>query len=86
MAKTTAQQQAAYPARRSHAGNDGNGQRRLALWLGTAAALALARLAKRYCVTKREMMERLLNAADGDVLDTLELDSPEWEAYFRVTQ
>lgn len=82
MAKTAAQRQAEYRARRPHAGDDGNGERRLSLWVRSGTALALGRLARRYCVTKQEMIERLVIAEDDRVLSDIELDSPEWDAYF----
>lgn len=75
---STAQRQAAYRARR----NEGEGDRRINAWISSAAALALARLARRYGVTQREALERLIKAADDEVLQGLELDSPEWDAYF----
>lgn len=56
MAQTNAEQQSAYRARRATAGTDGNGERRLDMWVTTEAELALARLARRYSVTKREML------------------------------
>jgi hypothetical protein len=70
MAKTAAQRQAAYRARRPHAGNDG---------------LALARLARRYAVTQRALIERLVIAEDERILAGMELDSPQWHAYFADT-
>lgn len=54
MALTTAQRQAAYRARRATAGESGNGDRRLDMWMSTEADLALARLARRYAMTKRK--------------------------------
>jgi hypothetical protein len=42
MAKTAAERQAAYRARRPHAGNGGNGERRLNVWIDTRASLARA--------------------------------------------
>ena len=45
MTQTTAQRQAAYRARRDTAGKDGNGDRRLDMWVSTEAYLALTRLA-----------------------------------------
>jgi hypothetical protein len=39
--------------------------------------LALERLAKRYGVTKRAMIERLVIAENERIRETLELDSPE---------
>ena len=84
MAQTTAERQAAYRARRATAGNDGNGERRLDMWVTTEADLALARLAHRYSVTKREMLERLVVRADAAVVRRFDPDSAEWDAYFRV--
>jgi hypothetical protein len=84
MAKTTAERQATYRARRPFAGQDGNGERRLNLWLSTRADLALEPLARRYCVTKREIIERLAIADDDRILSTMDHDSPEWESYFQI--
>jgi hypothetical protein len=84
MAKTAAERQAAYRARRPFAGQDGNGERRLNLWLSTRADLALERLARRYCVTKSEIIERLAIADDDRILSTMDHDSPEWESYFQI--
>jgi hypothetical protein len=47
--------------------------------------MALSRLANRYGVTKREMLERLINEADQLIEDTLQTDE-EWEIYHNVTQ
>ncbi|MEB0023815.1 hypothetical protein [Actimicrobium sp. CCI2.3] len=82
MAKTAAQRQAEYRARRPFQGKDGNGERRLQGWITTGGALALDRLARRYGVTKQEMMERLINAEDERIVAELKPDSPEWDAYF----
>jgi hypothetical protein len=81
MAKTAAERQAAYRARR----HQGEGERHLNTWISTAAHCALARLARRGGVTQRAMIERLVLAADQEVLDNLELDTPEWDHYFGVT-
>lgn len=85
MAKTAAQRQAAYRARRPYAGNDGNGERRLSVWIDTCAGLALARLARRYGVTQRALIERLVIAEDEHILSGIELDSPQWREYFGDT-
>lgn len=84
-AKTAAQRQAEYRKKRPFAGPDGNGERRLNTWVSTGASLALARLANRYGVTRREILERLIGEADEKIRATLEPDSPEWGAYFDVT-
>jgi hypothetical protein len=83
MAKTVAERQADYRARRHFAGASGNGERRLNTWLTTEASLALARLARRYGVAQREILERFISAEDERILATLKPDSPEWGAYFR---
>ncbi len=57
MAKTASERQKDYRNRRSMAGD--NGERRINTWVTTAVALALKRLAARYGVTHREMMEKL---------------------------
>lgn len=82
MAKSTAERQAAYRDRQAHGGKDGNGQRRVSLWLSTGGALALARLACRYGVTQRELVERMVLAEDERVLATIPSDSAEWDSYF----
>ena len=63
-----------------------NGERRLNTWISTGAALALKRLAARYGVTQREMLERLVSEADQKILGTLDDDSPELGRYLGVTQ
>lgn len=83
MAKSATERQAEYRARRSTAGD--NGERRLNLWISTGSALALDRLARRYCVTKQEMIAKLLRIEDERVTASIDLDSPEWDAYFGTT-
>jgi len=82
MAKTTAERQAAYRERQDSGGVDGNGQRRVSMWLSTGAAFAMARLASRYGVTQRELVENMLLAEDERVLATMKIDTPEWDGYF----
>ena len=84
MAKTSAERQAAFRQKRPFAGE--NGERRINTWVSTGTALALSRLAHRYGVTNREMLEKLVGEADQEISSTLELDSPEWAAYYNVTQ
>jgi len=81
MAKTPAQRQAEYRKRQDR--GDGH---RLNTWIGSDAHFALKRLARRYGVTKLEMIERLALAEDERILAGIELDSPEWNTYFGVTQ
>jgi hypothetical protein len=81
---TAAERQAAYRRRRPMAGE--NGERRINTWVTTGTMLALARLAQRYGVTQRDMLERLIAAADDEITAKLVPDMPEWTAYFNVTQ
>jgi hypothetical protein len=88
MAKTAAQRQAAYRKRRGVANHE-NGEWRINTWGSSTAHLALQRLACRYGVTMRAMLERLILNEDADFLTRLELDTPEWDRYIqkmRVTQ
>jgi hypothetical protein len=82
MAKTTAERQAAYRERQDSGGVDGNGQRRVSMWLSTEAALALRRLSSRYGVTQRELVENMLLAEDERILATMKIDTTEWDSYF----
>lgn len=82
MAKTTAERQAAYRERQDSGGVDGNGQRRVSMWLSTEAALALGRLASRYGVTQRELVGNMLLAEDERILATMKIDTTEWDSYF----
>lgn len=82
MAKTAAERQAAYRAWRDKAGVDGNGQRRVSMWLSTEAALALARLAFRYGVKRRALVENMMIVEDECILATMKIDTPEWDRYF----
>jgi len=88
MAKTAAERQKDYRAQRPFAGD--NGERRLNTWISSNAHFALDRLAVSYGVTKREMLEKLVIAADENAIKKLGgLDSPEGKAYLaclKVTQ
>ncbi len=55
-------------------------------WIGSDAHFALKRLARHYGVTKQELIERLAVAEEDRILTGIELDSPEWNAHFGVTQ
>lgn len=59
MAKTAAERQADYRARRATTA-DGSGDRRLNTWVSSAAHLALVRIANRDGVTQRETLERFI--------------------------
>lgn len=62
MALTTAERQRAYRASRPSARE--NGERRLDMWVSTATALNLARIAAHRGETRIQVIERLLAEAD----------------------
>jgi hypothetical protein len=84
MAKTIAERQAAYRARRATSGKNGDGQRRINMWISTGAALALGRLARRYGVTQQAFVEQVLLAEDERVLGTIPAESEQWDQYFGI--
>ncbi len=72
-----AERQHQYRATRPTAGD--NGERRINAFVSTGAKLALTRLAARYAVTEREMLQRLIVDAERELTDCM-TDS-EFEAY-----
>ncbi|WP_132922586.1 hypothetical protein [Sodalis ligni] len=80
MAKSASERQAAYRERRAKAGD--NGERRINTWVSTGASLALSRLAARQGISQREMLERLIIAADKEVTAKVAIDTQEWDDYF----
>jgi hypothetical protein len=46
--------------------------------------MALERIARRYGVTQREMLERFLTAEDDRILAGLMPGTPEWDDYFGI--
>lgn len=60
MAKSSAERQREYRARRT----EGEGDRRINGWISTAADLALDRLARHHGQTRRGMLELLILTAD----------------------
>jgi hypothetical protein len=81
MAKTNAERQAEYRKNRSTAGE--NGERRLNTYLSTGSSMNLNRLAKHYGITQREMLEKLITAADKRV--TSRMSDEKFNEYIDVT-
>lgn len=52
------------------------------MWVSTEAHLAPARLARRYSVTKRQMLERLIARVDDAIGRRLDPDSEQLDQYF----
>jgi hypothetical protein len=84
MVKSAAERQASYRASRAFRGKDGEGQRRVNVWLSTGSVLALKRIARCRIVTQQTLIENLLFAEDERILDGIPIDSAEWNKYFRV--
>ena len=85
MAKTTAERQAEYRARRLDGTNrDGDRDRRLNAWINATTHYALRRLAHRYGVTQREMIERLVIAEENRIREGIDPNSSTWDAYYNV--
>ena len=80
MAQTSAERQARYRRRRPDVGD--NGDRRLDIWVPTGTVLALGRLARHHEVPQRDILERLILAADKQVIDRL--SDTEWTDYMRI--
>lgn len=83
-AKTNAQRQEMYRWRRAN-GIDGDYRQRLDMYIATEASFALARLASYYGKSEREILEELIKAHEAPILKQLDIDAPEWDAYFNKT-
>ena len=82
MAKTNAQRQQEYRARRALANRFGDS--RLNLWVDGRASKALKRLAAHHGISQRAMLERLLLTADTAVQAEIMPGSSAWQRYFRA--
>ncbi len=82
MTMTTAERQAAYRARRSTAGD--NGERRISTWVSTRAALTLAQLALHQGTTQRAVLEKLLEQAYNRT--TSRMDEAALDEFLTVTR
>jgi hypothetical protein len=75
MAKTSAERQKEYRAQRRFAGPDGNGEREIKAWVSTSAALAFKRIANRYGVTGKELLEQLIREEEKRILESIGSDA-----------
>ena len=78
MAKTNAERQKAYRQRNRKSLD----HRRLNTWLDKEAHFALARLARRYGVTKKEVLEKLILRDDRKFLKQIGTDEEKFNEYF----
>jgi hypothetical protein len=81
MAKTAAERQKEYRAKRAFSGPDGNGEREIKAWVSTGSYLTFKRLAKRYGVTNQALLERLIANEEEKVLHDIGENSAEIEKY-----
>jgi hypothetical protein len=56
------------------------------VWVSAEVNFALARLARRYAVSKRQMLEQLIARADDAIVRELDPDTPQWDSYFNVAR
>ena len=68
MAKTAAERQREFRAKRQFAGPDGNGEREIKAWVSTNAYLTFKRLAERYGITNRDLLEKIIRSEEEKVL------------------
>jgi hypothetical protein len=79
MALTAAERQKRYRENRKQTEN---GFRQINVWLSTEAAMALKRMALRYSVTQREMLERVLIGAQERIMR--EMSDTELDEYLKA--
>ncbi len=77
MAKSLAERQAAYSAKQQ----EGDGGKKLCMWVTTGCNNGLARLAKHHGMTKRELLMMLVKTADDAIIKQFDFDSPELNRY-----
>jgi hypothetical protein len=84
-AMTGAERQAAYRKRRKAGrfGSPGADDRELRAWITYDAFLALARQARHYGVTKREMLERVIGDGQDKTLEKIK-GTPAQDTYWKV--
>ena len=70
MALTNSERQANFRKRAAFK-HDGQGERQLSMWVTTATACALERLAVHHKTTRRDILERLLIAEQDRIKETL---------------
>ncbi|MEL86379.1 hypothetical protein EDY82_03555 [Salmonella enterica] len=68
--------------RNSRNSRGGLGDSRINTFVTFEANNNLNRLSRYYNLSKRQILELLINTANQKLIDNLEIDSPEWEKYF----
>lgn len=68
--------------RNSRNSRGGLGDSRINTFVTFEANNNLNRLSRYYNLSKRQILELLINTANQKLIDNLEIDSPEWNKYF----
>lgn len=68
--------------RNSRNSRGGLGDSRINTFVTFEANNNLNRLSRYYNLSKRQILELLINTANQKLIDNLEIDSPEWKKYF----
>ena len=80
MAKTNAERQKEYRLRNRKSLD----HRRLNTWIEKESHFALKRLANRYGITKRQVLEKLIQREDKKILKKIGVDEEKFNEYFDV--
>lgn len=80
MAKSNSERQKEYRKNRYNRGDLGDS--RINTFVVFEAANNLSRLSRYYNLSKRQVLELLINTASQKLIDSMEVDSPEWNKYF----
>lgn len=63
---------------------DDNGEKRINMKVSRRAVLAIDRLARHHQIDRRDVIERLVLAADERIFVRMDIDSNDWADYFGV--
>lgn len=80
MAKSNCERQREYRKNKYKRGE--NGDSRINTFVTLEAGYNLAHLSRYYDLSKRQVLELLINTASRKLIDNMEVDSPEWNKYF----
>lgn len=81
MAKSNKERQHQYRLNRTSIGP--YGEYRINTFVSGDAYFNIKRLARHYNISQKQVIELLINTADKAIIDKLDIDSPEWEEYFK---
>ncbi|EJI0483645.1 hypothetical protein ND152_000708 [Salmonella enterica] len=80
MAKSNSERQKEYRNNRFNRGDSGD--LRINMFVTFEAGYNLERLSSYYNLSKRQVLELLINTASQKLTESMEIDSPEWNKYF----